>query len=149
MADVGLDTIFLEEDDDEMMNNNSDSDGDMSNISNMSEDSSNSETEGVILNAIQVAIDQFNYVYGGSLDNSIQWGVGPKHITDLDPAVCELELRFRKIHLQEISDLLYIRMAPFLECETKERIKCGNRYKGGFEEMFMMYLYRIAMSKSQ
>jgi hypothetical protein len=56
---------------------------------------------------------------------------------------CINDLRFRKIHLQEVSEKLWPLMQPHLDGDY-DRIRLQNRYTLPFETCFMILLYRLA-----
>jgi len=64
-------------------------------------------------------------------------------IAHVDASTCDLEFRFWKDELQLVANLLWPRMALFLD-GTKESITCANRYSCPYETGFLICLFRLS-----
>jgi hypothetical protein len=73
----------------------------------------------------------------------IDWDMNPPLISDMSDSVCFNDLRFRKVHLQEVAKKLWPLMEPHLE-GNYDRIRLQNGYTLPFKTCLMILLYRLA-----
>jgi len=71
----------------------------------------------------------------------VEWGQR-KQIDDLSHQQCILYFRFRKHHLQDMADLLWPKLAPYLD-GTKDSVSVGNRYSVPYETGLLLVLFRF------
>jgi hypothetical protein len=75
--------------------------------------------------------------------NCWQWRDGLK-IHELSPDDALSFFRFRKVHLQDVSDKLWPCLSVYFD-GTKERISCGKeKYAAPYETLLLLVLYRLA-----
>jgi nuclease HARBI1 len=84
-------------------------------------------------------------IYGGVSDGNINFNLPPLHIRDFAnrPITCKREFRFEYEHLQSLSDLLWIKMQPYLN-GGKESVRIHGGYSIPFETGFLILLFRMA-----
>ena len=86
---------------------------------------------------------EHNRLMAGVEDEAIDFDHPPLRIADISESDCILEFRFRKTHLQLVTNLLWSRMEPFLEGD-REQLRCQNRYTCPYETGLLLVLFRLA-----
>jgi hypothetical protein len=90
--------------------------------------------------------DYGSYIYNRFEDPEINWDSPPLKIADMSEAQCLAEFRFRKDHLQLLSNRLWTKMQLYLDGDY-DHIKLENRYKLPFETCLMFLLYRLSVPR--
>jgi hypothetical protein len=119
-----------------------DDDDDHMSVSSSDLDSSQSSAD-TVEHVLRQTFDFGNMIYTRFEDPNIDWDSRPPLISDVSDCDCINDLRFRKIHLQEVSEKLWPLMQPHLDGDY-DRIHLQNRYTLPFQTCFMILLYRLA-----
>jgi hypothetical protein len=132
-----LQKIYVEDDDDD--------DDDTDELMSIRSDSSDSSVDTVEF-VVGKTHAYGSYIYKRFEDTTIQWDLPPPLIRDMSESECVNEFRFRKEHLQLLSNKLWTLMMPHLE-GTHDCIRVENRYSLPFETCLMFLLYRLAVPR--
>jgi hypothetical protein len=120
---------------------------------NTSSDSSSDEDEEMLLDEFHVALFNSNMI-ARQLDQTIahegiNWRTNHTGLSIQDLSVDDAlsSFRFRKEHLQEVSEKLWPRLSIYLN-GVKGKIVFGDgRYSAPYETLFLLVLYRLARPK--
>jgi hypothetical protein len=88
--------------------------------------------------------DYGSYIYNHFKDPEINWDSPPFKIANMSEAQCLAKFRFRKDHLQLLSNCLWTKMQLYLDGDY-DHIKLENQYQLPFEMCLMLLLYRLSV----
>jgi hypothetical protein len=119
-----------------------DEDDDHMSIRSSDSDSSQSSVD-TVEHVLRQTFEYGKMIYSQFEDTNIDWDSRPPLIADMSECDCINDLRFRKIHLQEVSEKFWPLMQPHLDGDY-DRIRLQNQYTLPFETCFMILLYHLA-----
>jgi hypothetical protein len=120
-----------------------DDDDDHMSVNSSDSDSSSESSVDTVEFVLKKTSDYGKMIYSRFEDPNINWDSPPLLISDVSDSDCVSELRFRKVHLQQIAKKLWPLMQPHLEGDY-DCIRLQNRYALPFETCLMLLLYRLA-----